>query len=319
MIAITGAAGFIGSNLVERLNQDGLTDLLLADDFSREDKKPNWLHRTYTTLNDRDTFLDWLHANHALVEFIFHLGARTDTAERNPAIFNRLNLDYSKALWILCARHKIPIVYASSASVYGSGEFGFDDSDALTGRLQPLNAYGWSKLNFDKWVLERVREGTMPPAWVGLRFFNVYGRHEQHKGRMASVVHHALNQIQESGRIKLFRSHRSDVGDGEQKRDFVHVHDVVKVCMHFFQHRDRSGIYNVGTGSAKSFNELAEALFSAMGRQPQVEFMDTPADIRGNYQYFTQAEVGKLNNSGYKMDFLGLDEGVKLTLESWER
>lgn len=332
MIVITGAAGFIGSNLIRRFNAGERTDLVLVDDFSREDKKPNWQHTGFTEVVERENFLDWLQENPEQVEFVFHLGARTDTTERNPFLLRRLNTDYSKGVWILCARFQIPLVYASSAAVYGAGELGYDDSDELTPRLQPLNPYGWSKLDFDQWVLtpsiplakpqEQPQGGgalekiVTPPFWAGLRFFNVYGHHEQHKGRMASVVYHAARQIHETAKVQLFRSHRPDFADGEQRRDFIHVSDAVDVCLHFLDRRSPSGIYNVGTGQARTFNDLARAVFAALGKAPIIEYIDTPQDIREKYQYFTEAKVDKLRAAGFSRPFLSLEEGVTLTVGS---
>jgi len=333
MIVVTGAAGFIGSNLVKCLNEEGREDLVLVDDFSRDDKKPNWQNARFGELIQRNRFLGWLTENHSKVEFVFHLGARTNTVERNPALLNRLNTDYSKGLWLICSRYRIPLVYASSAAVYGNGEQGYSDEDSLTHQLKPLNEYGWSKLRFDQWVLKHGRnpviasgvpmmdrdamkqspESTLnsPPFWAGLRFFNVYGPHEQHKGRMASVIFHAYRQIRETGKVKLFRSHRLDFADGGQKRDFIYVTDVINVCMHFLADHTHSGIYNVGTGNARSFNDLAHAVFKALGKEPAIEFIDTPEDIRANYQYFTEATIRKLRESGFLAEFMSLEEGVQ--------
>lgn len=319
MIVATGAAGFIGSHLVHRLNGEGRADLILVDDFSADAKKSNWQSAKYLERIQRNKFLDWLYHNPEDVEFVFHLGARTDTTETNPSVHARLNTDYSKGLWIICSKFQIPMVYASSAAVYGGGEHGYDDSDELTAQLRPLNEYGWSKLQFDQWVLQKredeaVHPGSIPPFWAGLRFFNVYGSHEQHKGRMASVVHHATNQINETGKLKLFRSHRDSFADGEQKRDFILVDDVVEVCLHFLNNRSAPGIYNVGTGVAHTFNELGAAVFDALEKESRIEFIDTPLDIRDNYQYFTEAEVEKLRATGFQKAFVQLNEGVARTL-----
>jgi len=306
MIVVTGAAGFIGSNLATRLNLDGYRDLILVDDFSRDDKVPNLARIAFTDKVHRDVFHEWLKMNHRMVQFVFHLGARTDTAEMNREVFDRLNLNYSKEVWKICAEFGIPLVYASSAATYGLGENGFSDyTDPEI--LKPLNPYGESKNEFDKWVL---KQNQKPSFWAGLKFFNVYGPNEYHKGRMASVVFHAFNQIKQTGRMKLFRSHKPGCRDGEQKRDFIIIYDVVDVMCFMMDNRRDSGIYNLGTGNARSFLDLAENTFRAMGRKVQIDFTDTPFDIRDNYQYFTQSSTGKLRLAGYNSGFTSLEDGI---------
>jgi ADP-L-glycero-D-manno-heptose 6-epimerase len=307
MIIITGAAGFIGSNLLERLNQEGFTDLVLVDDFSHKQKESNYLGKNYSSLVNREDFIPWLRDNQVLAEFVFHLGARTDTAEFDKKIFDKLNLNYSKAVWNTCAEFGIPLVYASSAATYGDGEHGYSDSHEIIPLLKPLNPYGESKNDFDNWVLKQEKT---PSFWAGLKFFNVYGPHENHKGRMASVVYHAYRQISETGKMKMFRSHRPDFKDGEQLRDFIYVKDVVDIMYFFLHHRKKSGIYNTGTGKAETFLELVTQTFKAMGKKTVIEFIDTPADIRDKYQYFTQAEMTKLRDAGYQKKFLRLADGV---------
>jgi len=307
MIIITGAAGFIGSNLLERLNKEGFTDLILVDDFSHKEKESNYLKKKYTALVNRDEFIPWLRENQRLTEFVFHLGARTDTTEFDASVFDRLNLNYSKDVWNVCTEFGIPLVYASSAATYGSGELGYSDSHEVIGKLKPLNPYGESKNNFDKWVLEQKKT---PSFWAGLKFFNVYGPNENHKSRMASVVFHAFKQITETGKMKMFRSHNPDYKDGEQLRDFIYVKDVVDIMYFFLHHRKNSGIYNTGTGKAETFLELVNQTFKAMGRKPEIEFVDTPADIRDKYQYFTQAEMSKLRSIGYNKPLRALSAGV---------
>jgi len=306
-IVITGAAGFIGSCLVGKLNDEGLTNLLLVDDFSRADKKPNWEHKSFARRLPRSNFLAWLEKNPSRIEFIFHLGARTNTTEKDTAIFDNLNLNYSKALWETCARHSIPLVYASSAATYGLGERDFDDAHQVVDGLQPLNAYGRSKNDFDKWA---IRQLEAPPFWAGLKFFNVYGPNEYHKGRMASVVFHCFRQISATGGMKLFRSHHPHFKDGQQSRDFVYVKDVVKVCYFLYGNKKTSGLYNVGTGKARSFLDLARATFWAMGKEPNISFTDTPEDIRTTYQYFTEAKIEKLRAIGYQAPFFSLEDGI---------
>ncbi len=308
MIVITGAAGFIGSALAAYLNELGETALVLVDDFSRTDKQPNWRTKRYRFAVERTDFIDWLRAYRREVQVIFHLGARTDTTSRDEAVFDELNLRFSQALWQVAADNSIPVFYASSAATYGDGSQGFSDDEALLPKLHPLNPYARSKHAFDLWVLAQPQN---PPRWAGFKLFNVFGPNEYHKGRMASVVWHGYNQIRQTGRLRLFRSHRPDYRDGEQRRDFIYVKDVVKVLVHAWQHSLPSGIYNLGTGQARTFLDLAHALFTAMEREPTIEFIDTPADIRDSYQYFTQAEMGKLRAAGYTAPFTSLEEAVQ--------
>lgn len=310
MIVVTGAAGFIGSCLVEKLNQEGFFELILVDDFSREEKKENYINKKYRELVDRADFNDWLTDNHKLTEFVFHMGARTDTTEFDVNIFNKLNLDYSKAIWKTCAKYAIPLVYASSAATYGLGEFGYEDKHELSAKLKPLNPYGYSKNDFDIWALE---QGQKPYFWAGFKFFNVYGPNEYHKGRMASVIWHAYRQIKETGGMKLFQSHNPDYKDGEQLRDFVYVKDVVEVLYFAMQNRkpQNAGIYNLGTGKARTFNDLVKATFAAMNLPENISYIPTPEDIRDKYQYYTEANMSKLIEIGYHRGFHSLEEGVK--------
>jgi ADP-L-glycero-D-manno-heptose 6-epimerase len=308
MIIVTGAAGFIGSCLVEKLNSERYFDLVLVDDFSSEKKSRNLQDKKFTAKIHRDDFIEWLKQNHRLVQFVFHLGARTDTTEFNKSIFDKLNLNYSKAVWNACVEFGLPLVYASSAATYGAGENGYDDSHSLIEKLKPLNPYGESKQEFDKWTLQQERK---PYFWAGLKFFNVYGPNEYHKGRMASVVFHAFNQIKETSKMKLFRSHNPKYKDGEQLRDFIYVKDAVDVCFFLMQHRKDSGIYNLGTGKARTFLDLVHNVFVSMDKKESVEFIDTPADIRDKYQYFTEAKMEKLKSIGYNKPFTSLEDGVK--------
>lgn len=307
MIVITGAAGFIGSNLLKLLNQEKIYDIALVDSFKNRTKERNYANAKFSSLVDRDDFLSWFDENHNETDFVFHLGARTNTAEFDKSIFDKLNLDYTKRVWLLCSKHQVPLIYASSAATYGAGENGYSDDHDKIKYLKPLNPYGESKNDFDKWMLEQE---SRPPFWAGLKFFNVYGPGEYHKGRMASVVYHAFNQIRETGKMKLFRSHKTDVPDGGQSRDFVYVADVVKVIHWLYVNRPESAIYNLGTGKARSFLDLTVATFHAMGLKPMVEFIDTPIDIREKYQYFTEARMEKLRNAGYVAPFYSLEEGV---------
>ena len=305
MIIITGAAGFIASCLVTELNNRGYKDLVLVDDFSKSEKKNNYSDKTFTKLIDRNEFDYWLDRNHKLVQLIFHIGARTDTTEFNFEILEKLNLEYSKLIWRKSYEYGLPLIYASSAATYGAGEFGFDDNTSPE-LLKPLNPYGISKNEFDKWALNNEKK---PYFWAGFKFFNVYGPNEYHKGRMASVVYHAYNQIKETKKLKLFKSHNPKFEDGMQLRDFIYVKDVCSVLIHFMETRKNSGIYNLGTGKARSFLDLGKACFNALSIEPNIEFVDIPLDIRDKYQYFTQANVEKLR-SGYDKPFYSIEEGV---------
>jgi ADP-L-glycero-D-manno-heptose 6-epimerase len=307
MLVVTGAAGFIGSNMVARLNEEGYREILLVDDFSREDKNKNIRTKKYIQQMHRDEFIEWLNQNGQQVEGVYHLGARTDTTEFDKDIFERLNLNYSKEVWNACVRFDIPLIYASSAATYGAGEKGYKDDHELVFELSPLNPYGESKNEFDKWVL---LQNQFPSFWAGIKFFNVYGPNEYHKGRMASVIFHAFNQIYKTGKMKLFRSHRSEYRHGEQLRDFIYVKDVVDVLSFLMMQRVQNGIYNLGTGKARTFNDLVSGVFHAMNQEEQVEYIDMPGDIRDKYQYFTEADVQKLHSAGYNKTFYTLEEGI---------
>lgn len=307
-LVVTGAAGFIASNLVRRLNAEGFSNVIIVDRFDNAVKNLNLQGLHYSEKIDRNEFIEWLKENADEVEYIFHLGARTDTTEFNFRVFDSLNLSYSKALWEVCVHKQIPLLYASSAATYGMGEHGFSDSHQVVKQLKPLNPYGLSKQLFDMFVLEQQ---SAPPLWYGLKFFNVYGPHEEHKVRMASVVYHAFNQIKATGKVKLFQSHHADFKDGEQLRDFIHVDDVTDICLYLYKHKTEPGIYNVGTGKARSFNDLVTAIFDALRLEPQIEYIPTPVDIRDKYQYYTRAEMDKLFATGYASDsLLSLEEGV---------
>jgi ADP-L-glycero-D-manno-heptose 6-epimerase len=312
-IVVTGAAGFIGSCLVGFLNKAGYKNLILVDDFSVEKKAPNLTGKSFTIKVEREEFFRFLKQSNPEVDFVFHIGARTDTTEFNYAVHEHLNVEYSQKIWTYCCENRIPLVYASSAATYGAGELGYKDDENLIPDLKPLNPYGVSKNEFDKWAL---RQQKTPPAWAGLKFFNVYGPNEYHKARMASVIFHSYNQIVENGFVKLFKSHKGGFKDGEQLRDFVYVKDVLKICFWFLACWQKdpqtfiSGIYNVGTGQARSFNDLVKATFSGLDRKPEIKYIDMPEDIRETYQYYTQAEMKKIKAAGYHENMFSLEEGV---------
>ena len=308
MIVITGAAGFIGSCLVSRFNELGHENLLLVDDFTVKSKENNLKGKKFNSKISRTSFFNWLNTNKPKVEFIFHIGARTDTTEFNTEIFNQLNVEYSKEIWNYCTNNQVPLVYASSAATYGLGENGYKDKHELIKQLKPLNPYGDSKNEFDLWALKQTKK---PPNWYGLKFFNVYGPNEYHKGRMASVIFHAFKQINQTNKMNLFRSHNSNFKDGEQLRDFIYVKDILSVCLFLQNKKPTSGIYNLGSGNARSFNDLVINTFKALDKAPKIKYIDTPLDIRDKYQYFTEADMSKLRSAGFKEAFTTLEEGVK--------
>lgn len=307
MILITGAAGFIGSCMVAKLNESGRQDLVLSDEFGRKDKQANFEKKSYQQLVERTALFEWLKKNGQTISQVIHLGARTDTAEMQQAIFDTLNIQFSKDIWNFCVAMQIPLIYASSAATYGNGLQGFSDAPDKNALLQPLNPYGWSKHIFDQWVHQQEKQ---PPFWAGLKFFNVYGPNEYHKSRMASVIFHAFHQIKKTGELKLFRSHRPDFGDGEQMRDFIYVKDVVNVIDYLTIYGKKSGIYNLGTGKARCFNDLGRQVFTSMDMKEKICYIDTPIDIRNSYQYFTEADMQRFSENIYPWDFTSLEEGT---------
>ncbi|MDC0459782.1 ADP-glyceromanno-heptose 6-epimerase [Crocinitomicaceae bacterium] len=308
MIVITGAAGFIASFLAEQFNKDNENNLILVDDFTKENKKVNHLDLNCYKKIDRSKFIEWFNSNGHIVDYVIHLGARTDTTEMDYRIHEVLNVKYSQDIWNICTSKNIPLIYASSAATYGMGEHGYKDDHDVVQKLTPLNPYGESKNNFDKWVFNQK---NTPPFWAGLKFFNVYGPNESHKGRMASVIFHTFNQIKKTGVMKLFRSHHKDYKDGEQLRDFIYVKDVVSIIKFMFKGSITSGLYNVGTGEARTFYDLVKLTFQALNKVPNISFIDTPEDIRNKYQYFTEADMNKLIKQGYSSSFHTLEEGVE--------
>lgn len=318
VIMVTGAYGFIGSCMVGFLNQQGFEQLILVDEFDDEEKELNLHEKKYLVRVERENLFEWLKQEQPAVRFVFHLGARTDTTEFDYSIHQKLNVDYSKMIWEYCTANSIPLVYASSAATYGDGALGYSDEDEqLSFKLQPLNPYGVSKNEFDKWALQ---EQTHPPFWAGLKFFNVYGPNEYHKARMASVIFHSFNQIKEYGEVKLFRSHKEGFKDGEQLRDFIYVKDVISVCYWLMENaspvqppaglKALPGLYNLGTGHARSFNDLVKATYAGLDMEANIEYIDMPEDIRDKYQYFTEATMEKLKRAGYTKSFFSLEEGV---------
>ncbi len=307
MIIVTGAAGFIGSYMIGKLNAENFNDIIAVDDFSRDDKNKNLKNKRLTDKVERSELEEWIKGKEEHIEFIVHLGARTNTAEFDFDLLKALNTDYSKMLWEVCTKHQIPLIYASSAATYGLGELGYEDNEQLISKLKPLNPYGESKNEFDKWVLKQEEK---PFFWIGLKFFNVYGPNEYHKSRMASVIFHAYNQINETGKMRLFKSHNPKFKDGEQMRDFVYVKDVADIIFWLMNHRKNSGIYNLGSGKARTFKDLVTSVFKSMNKSLDIEFIDTPADIRDKYQYFTEASMDKLFKIGYPNPMHTLEDGI---------
>ena len=308
VIVVTGAAGFIASYLCSYLNKQGFENLVLVDDFSVASKEPNTENLKFREKVHREHFFEWMDIHGMGVKGIFHLGARTDTTEMDYEVHRKWNLEYSIRVWQICTALQIPLVYASSAATYGDGELGYSDNHEVVNSLHPLNAYGRSKNDFDIWTLMQTKT---PPFWAGLKFFNVFGPNEYHKGRMASVIFHAYRQIQETGRVRLFRSHNPNYGDGGQMRDFIYVKDVVQICTWLMEHQPVSGLYNTGTGKARTFKDLVRAIFTALNLPEQIDYIDTPIDIRDKYQYFTEADMSKLQIAGYSQPFPSLEESVK--------
>lgn len=307
-IVITGGAGMIGSMVAWHLNElHGRDDLIIVDHLQHPDQWQNLCRRRYSDYLDRDQFLPWLESG-GKPGAIIHMGAISATTERNLNLLMQYNFKYSQALWQWCARHEVPFLYASSAATYGGGEHGYDDNVFDT--LRPLNEYGYSKHLFDLWVLRQVAQRMTPPHWCGFKFFNVYGPNEYHKEDMASMTWHCFRQIRDTGKVRLFRSARADYADGMQLRDFVYVKDAVNVVAHFLTQHSTSGIFNVGTGKARTFRDLALAVTHCQERDPSIEWIDMPSDLADRYQYYTQASIAKLRDAGYTAPFRSLEDGV---------
>lgn len=310
---VTGAAGFIGARFVESCNLKGI-DLISVDHkeyfTSREEHHTLKFGKTI----EIDELLALLEKNDPELKNlkgIIHFGAITDTRETNQTLLNHLNLHYSQKLWNFASTHQIPFFYASSAATYGAGEQGYDDDESAFDLLRPLNLYGESKLHFDQWVLGQEKQGNHPPQWAGFKFFNVYGFGERHKGFMSSVVLHAFDQIKKSGQVTLFKSHRQGIEDGHQKRDFVFVDDIIEVLHFALTKPIARGIYNLGSGKARTFLDLARGVFHALKQPEKIQFIDTPLSIRDKYQYFTEAKMDKLRKEGFNTPFTSLEEGIK--------
>lgn len=312
MILVTGAAGFIGSVIVKHLNDLGLEDIIICDNFESQDKWKNLRGLKFNSfIQVQDLFDHSIWKGKSSLKAIYHMGACSDTTEMNMDFLYKNNTLFTNKLLSLAATKNIPIVYASSAATYGAGENGYSDDHEGISSLWPLNKYGYSKQLSDEWILKQKKK---PKVWFGVKFFNVFGPHEYHKGKMSSVVYQAFNQIHDVGEVKLFKSHRPDFGDGEQLRDFVYVKDVVRVMVELIENGKKrpgiSGIYNLGTGEARSFYDLVKATFESLGLRPKIQFIDMPDELRNQYQYFTQAEMKKLKKALPKFKFMKLEDAI---------
>ena len=319
MIILTGGGGMIGSMVAWHLNiQMNFDDFVIVDDLINEQQENNFNKRKFVEYIAKDNLEKYL-SDKKNVSAVIHMGAISATTESN---FNRLlqsNIRFSQTLWYWCAENKVPFIYASSAATYGDGSVGYGDNESELDQLNPLNAYGYSKHFFDRWVqLELSKNQPTPPQWCGLKFFNVYGPNEYHKGRMASVVFHAFNQYQENNQIKLFKSEHPSYADGMQVRDFIYVKDAVEIIIFFLNNNNLSGLYNAGTGNAETFKALAEAvLINTKGLPDDIKYINMPNDLKGKYQYYTQATMNKINSIGFNSNFMNLKEGVTDYLENY--
>ena len=316
MIVITGGAGFIGSALVWKFNGLGRHDLILVDQGAKGSAKWNNIKgRSFDMYLESDEFIERLEKKeyNGKISAVFHMGACSNTTEMNRAYLKENNSGYSERAARWCVQNKVYLCYASSAAVYGNGELGFSDDDALTTRLKPLNPYGQSKLDFDIWVLKN----KLADQITGFRFFNVYGPNEAHKGQMRSMVQKGFEQIRDTGKLRLFKSYKKEYPDGGQKRDFIYVKDVVETMLWFYQHPRTQGIYNLGRGAAESWNELADALFKAMGKPKNIEYIEMPDPIKNQYQYFTEADLNKFKKTSCPAKFKNLEEGVRDYVQSY--
>ena len=308
MIVVTGAAGFIGSCLISGLNDAGFKDIVAVDKFDNPLKKLNLINKKILYNVDRDVFFEWVKQHVQSIDFVFHLGARTDTIETSKDLFDQLNLNYSKLVWQLCAHEQIPLVYASSAATYGDGQYGYNENIECTKRLKPLNPYAVSKHGFDLWVLDQE---LAPPKWCGLKFFNVFGPNEYHKGKMASMVYQSFQQIGNTHRVRLFKSYLPQFQHGEQSRDFIYVKDTVRLIIRLMQMRESIGLLNVGTGASQGFNTLVGCVYESLGLVPKIEYIDMPDELKPKYQYHTAADLCKLKNHRLSVKMTPLDEAIR--------
>ena len=306
MIIVTGAAGFIGSQLIKKLNSENFNAIIAVDKFNDPVKIAHLEGLRIQEKIDRDEFFDWIRVKNRQVEFIFHIGARTDTAEFDRSLLWKLNTDYSKKIWTSCIDYQVPLIYASSAATYGDGSLGFEDNVNNLETLRPLNMYGYSKQLFDLWT---KRNGAFDKI-VGLKYFNVFGPNEYHKGDMRSVVHKAFEQARDSGKVKLFKSHNPGYKDGEQLRDFIYIKDAVDMSLFFLDKTNINGLFNIGSGKARSWNDLVAALFKALNKPVKIEYVDMPEHLRDKYQYFTEANMKKIKKADYTSPISSLEEGV---------
>jgi ADP-L-glycero-D-manno-heptose 6-epimerase len=309
MIIVTGGAGFIGSAFVWKLNQEGLSDIVIVDHLGETDKWKNLVNRRYLDYLHKDVFLNMIRGDKVPVEVeaIIHMGACSSTTERNADYLMANNYYYTRELALWAAKKNIRFIYASSAATYGDGSLGFSDDDHVTLNLRPINMYGYSKHILDLGLLRHELHNHM----AGIKFFNVFGPNEYHKNDMRSVVHKSFGQIRDTGKVALFKSYKPKFGDGDQMRDFIYVKDCVDVMWWLYSHPEVTGIFNLGTGQARSWNDLATAVFSAMGMKPQINYIEMPAEIRGQYQYFTEAKMDKLREAGYTAPFTPLEDAVR--------
>jgi len=307
MILVTGAAGFIGSNIVASLNKQGYNKIIICDWLDHESKKKNIQKLNYEEIISPENLITYLnHKNN--IDIIIHMGANSSTTESNFRLMYNINTRFSRNIWKWCTKNKVRLIYASSAATYGDGTRGFNDSE--TEKYKPLNVYGLSKYLFDRYVIKQAKNNICPPQWVGIKFFNVYGPNEYHKGKMQSVVKHALDQYKESGKVKLFKSYNNKYSDGEQTRDFIYVDDCITLINWLLENKNISGLFNCGTSIERSFDDLVKAMFKAINVAPCIEYIDMPNNIKNQYQYFTKANMNKIKNRGYDIQSTSLEEGV---------
>ena len=307
MILVTGAAGFIGSNIVSALNKRGLHKIIICDWLDHISKKYNLNKLKYEQLITPENILEYLNKKND-IDLVIHMGANSSTTETNFRLIYDINTRFTKNLWKWCTKNNVRFIYASSAATYGDGSKGFDDSDNKT--YQPLNIYGLSKYLFDRYAIKQAKNNIHPPQWVGLKFFNVYGPNEYHKGNMQSVVKHALDQYNKIGKVKLFKSYNNQFKDGQQSRDFIYINDCISLINWFIDNKKISGLFNCGTGIERTFEDLVKAMFKAINISPKIEYIEMPKNIKNQYQYYTKAKMSKIKDKGYKIKALTLEEGV---------